>query len=148
MAKKKKKPTNTSEEEIYGELDELNNPHYKAGCIFVASFFLLLYVTGIAFFWMFGTSTLRSGLKVQALKEAKTVEEIRDELYELFGSFTVDTSKIKEGVSEKVGEKVDQAKDEAARQAQEAISEKINEAVEETAESVSNGLELPEPLSE
>ena len=132
MGKKKK-----AEEGLFDDLDEVNSPHYKMGCTFVVVFFSLLYLMGVMIFWMLGASSHRASRRTENLHEAKTVEEIRDELKNLFGEFSFDTSQVKESVNQKI----DETKDNAAEQAQQAIKEKIDQTVEETTNSVSNSLE-------
>jgi len=132
MSKKKK-----AEADIFDEMDLANTPHYKAGCAFVVIFFLLLYIMGVMIFWMLGSNTMRASRRTTELHQARTPEEIRDEMRKLFGDFIINT----DSAQEKIDQKIEEVKEEATNQAEEAIQEKINQAVEETTDSVSNGLE-------
>lgn len=128
-----------------------SNEHHEAmerqvrhGCLFLAIFFLLIYVVFVMFFWMIGGIAHKSTRSNDNLRQAQTAEEVAAELAARFGRFNFGRAAqdAKEAAAQKVDDIKEQAIDSATQAAAEAATNATNQAINQTTNEVVDQIDL------
>ncbi|MDO8471964.1 MAG: hypothetical protein Q7S64_02350 [bacterium] len=131
-----------------------NDEHYELmqrqvnhGCIFLAIFFMLIYLVFVMFFWMIGGITHRSTKNLTGLHDAQSAEDIRDELVTRFGRFDFGgaAQRAREAAAQKANEVKDQTIDAATQAATEAATQAATEAAANAAATVTPAQPVDQP---
>lgn len=142
-AKTEKAPPNKATETSQPKRSSKSEPEVIGGdqnkyCLIVVGYFIFIYLAMVASFWMMSSFTHQSDRTIDALRNAETPVEMRDQLVALFGApkwLKIDAPSLSDA-DQKMQEAVKSMQQSATDAATKAVTDSVTSGIKEGVQSV------------